>query len=71
MHYASVGLMIIPNGSRRCRIQNRDYQSQNLVNEDAVESHLSILAIDSVKRRRPSLLCFINLILVPRAPTAK
>ena len=43
--------MIIPNGSRRGRIQNRDYQSQNLVNEVAgVESYLPILAIDSVKR---------------------
>ena len=64
--------MIIPNGSRRGRIQNRDYQSQNLVNEVAgVESYLPILAIDSVKRQRPSLSCFINLLLVHRAPTAK
>ena len=62
---------IIPNGSRCGRIQNRDYQigSQNFLNEIAVESHLSILVIDSVKRPRQSLLCFINLLLVPRAPT--
>ena len=46
---------IIPNGSRRGRKQNRDYQSQNLVNEVAVESHLPIFVIDSVKRRHPSL----------------
>ena len=57
---------IIPNGSRRGRIQNRDYQSQNLVNEVTVESHLPILVIDSVKRRRPNLPCFYQFVTGPQ-----
>ena len=44
--------------SRRGRIQNRDYQSQNLVNQVTVELHLCMLVIDSAKRRRPSPPCF-------------
>ena len=54
--------------SRRGRIQNRDYisQSQDLENEVAVESHLPILVIDSVKRRRPSLPCFHQFVTGPQ-----
>ena len=50
--------MIIPNGSRRGRIQNHDYQSQNLVNEVAgVESHLVYTkTVDSVFRSSDWLL---------------
>ena len=58
MHYTSIDLMIIPNGSRRGRIQNRDYQSPNLVNEVAgVESHLVYTkTVDSVFRSSDWLL---------------